>query len=334
VWRIIDGMSVDTTNGTPDALISALREASGTPPPQVLRDLVAHGADAIEPLRAFLRDDDDGYATEHVVSLLATLGAQQAIPDVVALYQRFNDSDVPSMLIAAVAGFGPPIVDGLIATARDPAISGYTSSNASSTAVAAAGADTAARARISQAAREDLAREIADTEQPNDARRARINGWVNALFELQDRGAAELMRTLDARGWLDREIVGDMPIDEIFDEDWAHPDDALAADWIERYAEQSESMRRDLLASVTSYLREQSPQELRDRFGLTSIAQVSAMPLEKLQFLHTKINIEHARAELARLTAPVVAQRKAAAKTGRNDPCPCGSGKKYKHCHG
>lgn len=22
------------------------------------------------------------------------------------------------------------------------------------------------------------------------------------------------------------------------------------------------------------------------------------------------------------------------AKTGRNDPCPCGSGKKYKNCHG
>ncbi|MET1082994.1 MAG: SEC-C metal-binding domain-containing protein, partial [Burkholderiales bacterium] len=21
-------------------------------------------------------------------------------------------------------------------------------------------------------------------------------------------------------------------------------------------------------------------------------------------------------------------------KPGRNDPCPCGSGKKYKHCHG
>jgi preprotein translocase subunit SecA len=21
-------------------------------------------------------------------------------------------------------------------------------------------------------------------------------------------------------------------------------------------------------------------------------------------------------------------------KAGRNDPCPCGSGKKYKHCHG
>jgi preprotein translocase subunit SecA len=25
---------------------------------------------------------------------------------------------------------------------------------------------------------------------------------------------------------------------------------------------------------------------------------------------------------------------KSAAKVGRNDPCPCGSGKKYKNCHG
>ncbi|HJP96981.1 MAG TPA: SEC-C metal-binding domain-containing protein, partial [Rhodanobacteraceae bacterium] len=29
--------------------------------------------------------------------------------------------------------------------------------------------------------------------------------------------------------------------------------------------------------------------------------------------------------------APVV---RAGPKIGRNDPCPCGSGKKYKHCHG
>ncbi|MCF8332291.1 MAG: SEC-C domain-containing protein, partial [Bacteroidales bacterium] len=26
--------------------------------------------------------------------------------------------------------------------------------------------------------------------------------------------------------------------------------------------------------------------------------------------------------------------RKVEKKVGRNDPCPCGSGKKYKHCHG
>jgi preprotein translocase subunit SecA len=28
------------------------------------------------------------------------------------------------------------------------------------------------------------------------------------------------------------------------------------------------------------------------------------------------------------------AQRAAGPRVGRNDPCPCGSGKKYKKCHG
>jgi len=34
----------------------------------------------------------------------------------------------------------------------------------------------------------------------------------------------------------------------------------------------------------------------------------------------------------ARAAAPQPVQ--AGPKVGRNDPCPCGSGKKYKHCHG
>ncbi len=29
-----------------------------------------------------------------------------------------------------------------------------------------------------------------------------------------------------------------------------------------------------------------------------------------------------------------IQQPKRAKKVGRNEPCPCGSGKKYKHCHG
>jgi preprotein translocase subunit SecA len=31
---------------------------------------------------------------------------------------------------------------------------------------------------------------------------------------------------------------------------------------------------------------------------------------------------------------PRVTVRRETPKVGRNDPCPCGSGKKYKHCHG
>ncbi len=32
--------------------------------------------------------------------------------------------------------------------------------------------------------------------------------------------------------------------------------------------------------------------------------------------------------------APVQTVRRDEPKVGRNDPCPCGSGKKYKKCHG
>jgi preprotein translocase subunit SecA len=35
-------------------------------------------------------------------------------------------------------------------------------------------------------------------------------------------------------------------------------------------------------------------------------------------------------AEAAKKPPPAVRTQ----KVGRNDPCPCGSGKKYKHCHG
>ena len=31
---------------------------------------------------------------------------------------------------------------------------------------------------------------------------------------------------------------------------------------------------------------------------------------------------------------PVTPQKREGEKIGRNDPCPCGSGKKYKRCHG
>ena len=33
-------------------------------------------------------------------------------------------------------------------------------------------------------------------------------------------------------------------------------------------------------------------------------------------------------------SAEAPAQRRTGDKVGRNDPCPCGSGKKYKKCHG
>jgi preprotein translocase subunit SecA len=44
--------------------------------------------------------------------------------------------------------------------------------------------------------------------------------------------------------------------------------------------------------------------------------------------------LEHARMAGGGEEARQVAQRRTGDKVGRNDPCPCGSGKKYKKCHG
>ena len=44
--------------------------------------------------------------------------------------------------------------------------------------------------------------------------------------------------------------------------------------------------------------------------------------------------LEHARMAGGGQNGAEVAQRRTGEKVGRNDPCPCGSGKKYKKCHG
>ena len=54
-----------------------------------------------------------------------------------------------------------------------------------------------------------------------------------------------------------------------------------------------------------------------------------------MQFQHTEYDEgqDFAMAETEAEPA-VAAPAVAGPKVGRNDPCPCGSGKKYKHCHG
>jgi uncharacterized protein YecA (UPF0149 family) len=41
-----------------------------------------------------------------------------------------------------------------------------------------------------------------------------------------------------------------------------------------------------------------------------------------------------ARASRQPLVIPPAVHTVHGSKVGRNEPCPCGSGRKYKHCHG
>ena len=57
--------------------------------------------------------------------------------------------------------------------------------------------------------------------------------------------------------------------------------------------------------------------------------------LSKVQTNRSEEEARHRAAMSAgRENQKVETVRRTEKKVGRNDPCPCGSGKKYKHCHG
>jgi preprotein translocase subunit SecA len=68
-------------------------------------------------------------------------------------------------------------------------------------------------------------------------------------------------------------------------------------------------------------------------------AQLAHSQVENIHYQHADFNPEAAPEELLAPTASPEEGRQqpmvnAVPKVGRNDPCPCGSGKKYKQCHG
>ncbi|MBN8481528.1 MAG: preprotein translocase subunit SecA [Xanthomonadales bacterium] len=86
--------------------------------------------------------------------------------------------------------------------------------------------------------------------------------------------------------------------------------------------------------------------QLLARVRIRSEEEVAAMEAQQraqaeaqarsMQFQHAEPAAFGAEAAAEQAAAPAVAATvtRDAPKVGRNDPCPCGSGKKYKHCHG
>jgi preprotein translocase subunit SecA len=83
------------------------------------------------------------------------------------------------------------------------------------------------------------------------------------------------------------------------------------------------------LAAASAAVQERAAIPIPTRQPSTTIDQ-----LEKEFERKKKQELEHARMAGGGDAAAAPAQRRTGDKVGRNDPCPCGSGKKYKKCHG
>jgi preprotein translocase subunit SecA len=75
--------------------------------------------------------------------------------------------------------------------------------------------------------------------------------------------------------------------------------------------------------------------ELQMREQAEQVEQLQAPAVENVQYQHAGYEEALAGSEGEAATAAKAAPFvRHVGKIGRNDPCPCGSGKKYKHCHG
>ncbi len=93
------------------------------------------------------------------------------------------------------------------------------------------------------------------------------------------------------------------------------------------FAKMLEKVNRDSLAILNkSYIptRENNPQSVQQERQ-----QKAKIDVNKLQASRMAAAAAAGQGEKSK-PAPIKVEK----KVGRNDPCPCGSGKKYKHCHG
>lgn len=97
----------------------------------------------------------------------------------------------------------------------------------------------------------------------------------------------------------------------------------------EMFQEMLDSVKYDVI-KVLARVRIQTEDEIAELEAQRRAEQAK----EKLELTHQQASAMQGDAEpsqAASVKAPFVRETE---KVGRNEPCPCGSGKKYKHCHG
>src|SRR5690606_12559339 len=94
-----------------------------------------------------------------------------------------------------------------------------------------------------------------------------------------------------------------------------------------------ESIKRDAIR-VLSHVQVRREDPVEEEARLRREAEELA---QRMQFQHAEVSAldePKAEPEAEGAAAPAMAPVRTEPKIGRNEPCPCGSGKKYKHCHG
>ncbi|OZB61276.1 MAG: preprotein translocase subunit SecA [Lysobacterales bacterium 14-68-21] len=169
-----------------------------------------------------------------------------------------------------------------------------------------------------------------------DAILEHVRELVEALFQAKEAQiGAETMRQLEKHIMLS-------VVDNAWKEHLASMDYLRQGIYLRGYAQQDpkQAFKResfDLFSGMLDRIKTEVVQMLA-RIRVRSEEEVAAMEAEQ-QRLAERLQRQMLASGGGAPTAPAEDARPVGAaaegpKVGRNDPCPCGSGKKYKHCHG
>jgi hypothetical protein len=105
------------------------------------------------------------------------------------------------------------------------------------------------------------------------------------------------------------------------------------------FEEMIRRMEADVIEKLMSVQLRTEPAVGRPRVAVEGADVGEALPAEleamqRRQRQASRVTLSHGAAAAPGEPAKVETVRRDADKVGRNDPCPCGSGKKYKKCHG
>jgi hypothetical protein len=326
------------------ALVRQMVDAGEWPEPRLMDQIVAAGESAVEPLLEVLATRPRGWPDEasvcHAATLLAAIRPTAAIPALAAV-ARFYKNETTEDAGTALAAFGQEGFENLLELIRDPKIVGYQRTRLIECAKAAAGDDAVRRARLGEALRELFARDVTRAREENERRSAhrqtapiephdtaagedRAEGddeynatqpdedlafLVGNLSDLADPLAREMIQSAFDEALIDTEIIGERDFHEDYERGGGPPPPMT-----------------DLLDSYRKAYEENRQREAR----LASLPPVEFPTRDSYPRFDQYERPQPAAAAALNPVAPI---RNAAAKIGRNDPCWCGSGKKYKKCH-
>ena len=293
-----------------------------------IQELAAR-ADAIEPLRAWLNDYDrwaeaefgEWWALYHAFTILALTQRAELLDDLLEAYKYafLEDFDwIEEIGAAAFANFGPVAVDPLIAfinqmrRATQNTSAPFLRARVVTALTRIALEHPAERPRIA----EFVISRLSDLEETDNAFLSLISG--DALVLDYDRALAPL------RSAFDRKVVDEMMSGNYEatlkwfatsdkEQDWEYTRGLLDFYQPENIAARQRRWKKEAEEEADQE-RIQRAKAALTRLGWTEEDE----PAPPAGYLQTDLGT-------------VVREDP---KVGRNDPCPCGSGKKYKKCHG